>query len=168
MFLNYVKLVLQVFSVVAKLWFVHETCKKKYFQLSWTPSPNLLDPLENIKSKTVQVPTNVESKKKLTARPITLKHRSYLNLFHCMKVLKNSLISVSFHSFILGTVYQTMRNSLYYRSTAEQTDSLDFIKMIKVTSNVNQLKSSNTNKKIKVITSIPYPAQSQIHVSGRD
>ena len=128
MFLNYAKLVLQVFSVVAKLWFVHETCKRSasYFQLSWTPSPNLLDPLENIKSQTAQLPTNVESKKKLTTRPITLKHRSYLNVFHGMKVLKNSLISVSFHSFILGTVYQTMRNSLYYRSTAEQNWFIGF------------------------------------------
>ena len=85
-----------------------------------------------------------------------------------MKVMKNSLISVSIHGFILGTVYQTMQNSLHYRRTAKQTDSLDLIKMVKVTPNVKQPKSSDTNKKVKVITSIPYPAQSQIHVSGRD
>ena len=82
--------------------------------------------------------------------------------------LRNSLISVCFHGLILGTVYQTTRNSLHYRRTAEQTDSLDLIKMIKVTRNVNQPNLSDTNKGKKVITSIPYGSQSQIHASGKD
>ena len=41
------------------------------------------------------------------------------------------------------------------------------IKMIKVTPNINQPKSSDTNKRKRVITSIPYRAQSEIYASGR-
>ena len=61
-----------------------------------------------------------------------------------------------------------MPNSLLYRRTAEQTDSLDLIKRINVTPNVNQPKLSKANKREKVITSIPYCSQSQIDASGRD
>ena len=89
-------------------------------------------------------------------------------LFKNTIALRNSLISVCFHGLILGTVYQTTRNSLHYRRTAEQTDSLDLIKMIKVTRNVNQPNLSDTNKRKKIRTSIPYGSQSQKHASGRD
>ena len=89
-------------------------------------------------------------------------------LFQNTIALRNSLINVCFHGLILGTVYQTTRNSLHYQSTAEQTDSLHLIKMIKVTRNVNQPNLSDTNKRKKIITSIPYGSQSQIHASGRD
>ena len=68
----------------------------------------------------------------------------------------------------LGTVHQTMPNSLHDRRIAAETDSLDLIKMNNVTSNVNQLEPSKRNKRTKVITSIPYSAKSQIHASGRD
>ena len=61
-----------------------------------------------------------------------------------------------------------MPKSLHFRKTAEQTDSLGLIKIINVTPNVYKSKSSETNKKIKAITSLPYPAQSEIHDSGKD
>ena len=52
--------------------------------------------------------------------------------------------------------------------TAAQTGSLDLIKVLNVTPNVNRPESSETNKRIKVTTIISYSAQSQIHASGRD
>ena len=61
-----------------------------------------------------------------------------------------------------------MKNSLLYRTAAAQTDSLDLIKVLNVTPNVNRPESSETNKRIKVTTIISYSAQSQIHASGRD
>ena len=70
--------------------------------------------------------------------------------------------------FYLDRVYQTMSNSLHYRRTAEQTDSLVLMKMINVTPNVSQPKSSKRIEKIKVTTSILHPAQTQIHASGTD
>ena len=93
---------------------------------------------------------------------------SCFTLFQNTMSLKNLLISVCFHGFILGRVYQTMPKSYHYRKTAEQTDSLGLIKIIDVTSNVDEPQSSETNKKMKVITRLPYPAQSQIQDSGRD
>ena len=68
----------------------------------------------------------------------------------------------------LGTVHQTMPNSLHDRRIAAETDSLDLIKMSKPNSNVNQLEPSKTNKRRKVITSIAHSAKSQIHASGKD
>ena len=71
-----------------------------------------------------------------------------------------TLHKISFGGFIhyfmfpwlyLGTVYQTMSNSLHYRKTAAQTDSFDLMKMNNLTSNVNQPELSNTNKITKVI-----------------
>ena len=50
----------------------------------------------------------------------------------------------------LGTVYQTMPNSLHDRRIAAETVSLDLIKMNNITSNVNQLEPSKANKKTKV------------------
>ena len=70
--------------------------------------------------------------------------------------------------FYLITVYQTMPNSPNYRRRAEETDSLDLIKRINVTPNVNKTKSSKTNKRAKVITNIRYRSQAQIHATGRD
>ena len=70
--------------------------------------------------------------------------------------------------FYLDRVYQTMSNSLHYRRTAEQTDLLVLMKMINVTANVSQRKSSKRTEKIKVTTSTLYPAQTQIHASGTD
>ena len=70
--------------------------------------------------------------------------------------------------FYLITVYQIMPNSPHYRRTVEETDSLDLIKRINVTPNVNEPKLSKTKKGEKVIISIPYRSQSQIHASGRD
>ena len=68
----------------------------------------------------------------------------------------------------LITVYQTMPNSPHYRRTAEETDSLDLIKRINVTPNVNKTKSNKTNIRAKVITNIPHRSQSQTHPTGRD
>ena len=68
----------------------------------------------------------------------------------------------------LGTVYQDMRKSLHEKSTAAQTDSFDLVKMNNVTSNVNLPEPSQTNKITKVITSVPYTGNSQIHASGMD
>ena len=70
--------------------------------------------------------------------------------------------------FYLGIVYQTMKNSLHYRTKAAQTDSLDLMKVINVSPNVNRPESSETNKRIKVRISTSYSAQSHIHASGRD
>ena len=69
----------------------------------------------------------------------------------------------------LGTVYQTMRSLLYNRRTsAAQTESLDLMKMNKVTSIVKQLAKSKTNKITKVIRNVPYSSNTQIHSSGMD
>ena len=70
--------------------------------------------------------------------------------------------------FYLGRVYQTIPHSLHYRRTTAQTDSLDLIKMINVTPNVNQPESSEANKRIKIRTSTSYSAQSQTQAPGRD
>ena len=67
--------------------------------------------------------------------------------------------------FYLGTVYKTMPHSLHYRRIGEQTDSLDLIKVIHVTLIASQPESRETFKRVKVIKSIPYSCQSQIHAS---
>ena len=69
--------------------------------------------------------------------------------------------------FFVGKVYQTIPNSLHFERTAAQTESLDLIKIINLTLNVNHPQSSETNKITKVSSSIPYSAQSQIHAAGR-
>ena len=50
----------------------------------------------------------------------------------------------------LGTVHKTMPNSLHDRRIAAETVSLDLIKMNNITSNVNQIEPSKTNKRTKV------------------
>ena len=50
----------------------------------------------------------------------------------------------------LGTVHQTIPNSLHDRRIAAETVSLDLIKTNNITSNVNQIEPSKTNKKTKV------------------
>ena len=61
-----------------------------------------------------------------------------------------------------------MTNSLHYRKTAAQTDSLDLIKIINLIPIVNQPELIETIKKIKFMIGIPYSAPSQIHASGWD
>ena len=60
--------------------------------------------------------------------------------------------------FYLGKVYQTIPHSLRYRRIAEQIDLLDLIEIINFTPNVDQPESSKTNKRIKILISIPYSA----------
>ena len=61
-----------------------------------------------------------------------------------------------------------MRNSLYDRKTAAQTDLFDLIKMNNVSSNVNQPEPRDPNKRTKVITIAPYTGNNQIRSSGTD
>ena len=70
--------------------------------------------------------------------------------------------------FCLGTFYQSMQNSDHYQRTAALSYSVDLIKLVNVTPNMNQPESSEINERIKVRTSISYSAQSQIHAAGRD
>ena len=68
--------------------------------------------------------------------------------------------------FYLGTVSQTMTNSLHYQRTVAKTDSLNLIKIINLSPNVNQPELIETIKTIKLMRSIPYSAQSEIHAAG--
>ena len=61
-----------------------------------------------------------------------------------------------------------MRNSLYDRRTAAQTNLFDLIKTNNVSSNVNQPEPRDPNKRTKVITVAPYTVNNQIHSSGTD
>ena len=62
-----------------------------------------------------------------------------------------------------------MRSSLYYKTVlALQTDSIDFMKTNKVSSNVKQTESSKKSKLIKLITSAPFTDNTPIHSSGTD
>ena len=61
-----------------------------------------------------------------------------------------------------------MRNSLYDRKTAAQTDLFDLIKMNNVSSNVNQPEPRDPNKRTKVIAVALYTVNNQIHSSGTD
>lgn len=62
-----------------------------------------------------------------------------------------------------------MRSFLYgRRALAAQTDSFNLMKINDVTSIVRQLKTSKTNKIIKVTTSAPNPGNTQIHSSGTE
>ena len=60
-----------------------------------------------------------------------------------------------FSWFYLGTVSQTITNSLHYRKTVAQTDSLNLIKIINLTLNFNQpelietIKNNNNNNNNK-------------------
>ena len=72
-----------------------------------------------------------------------------------------------FLRFYLGTAYQIIRNSLHDRRTAAQTDSFDLVKMMNVTSNVNQPEASETNKIPEIVTSLSYTGNTQIHSLGR-
>ena len=85
----------------------------------------------------------------------------------------NKITFCQFHTmfpiFYLGTVYQTMPSSLYEkRGSAVQTDSIDFTKTNKVTSNINQLESGKKLKITRVITSAPFAGKNRIHSSGTD
>ena len=71
--------------------------------------------------------------------------------------------------FCLGTVYQTMPNSLNdIMASAPQTDSFTLIKKKNVTSNVNQPERSERNKITRVIASAPYIPNTQILSSGNN
>ena len=62
-----------------------------------------------------------------------------------------------------------MRSSLYYKTVLVlQTDSIDFMKTKKVSSNVKQTESSKKSKLIKLITSAPFTDNTPIHSSGTD
>ena len=85
----------------------------------------------------------------------------------------NKITFCQFHtmlpSFYLGTVYQTMRSSLYdKRASTIQTDSVDFTKTNKFTSNAKQLESSEKSKITRVLTSAPFAGIIQIHFSGTE
>ena len=69
----------------------------------------------------------------------------------------------------LGRVYQTMRDSPYYRRASRaQTNSLDLMKINNVISNVKQAEPSKTNKIAKVLATAPYTANTKMYSSGRD
>ena len=71
--------------------------------------------------------------------------------------------------FCLGTVYQTMSNSLNdIMASAPQTDSFTLIKKKNVTSNVNQPERSERNKITRVIASAPHIPNTQILSSGNN
>ena len=62
-----------------------------------------------------------------------------------------------------------MRSSLYYKTVlALQTDSINFKKTKKVSSNVKQTESSKKCKLIKLMTSAPFTDNTPIHSSGTD
>ena len=62
-----------------------------------------------------------------------------------------------------------MRSSLYYKTVlALQTDSIDFTKTNKVSSNVKQTESSKKSKLIKLVTSASFTDNTPIHSSGTD
>ena len=60
-----------------------------------------------------------------------------------------------------------MGSSLYdNRASTIQTDSIDFTKTNKFTSDVKQLESSQKSKITSVIKSAPFTGKTQIHSSG--
>ena len=58
------------------------------------------------------------------------------------------------------------RSLNHIMASAEQTDSFALIKTKSVTSNINQPKTSETNKIIEVIMSAPYTANTHVLSSG--
>ena len=60
-----------------------------------------------------------------------------------------------------------MRSSLYdKRASTIQTDSIDFTKTNKFTTNAKQLESSEKSKIPRVIRSAPFIGKTEIHSSG--
>ena len=67
----------------------------------------------------------------------------------------------------LGTAYQTKQRSHYIRRVSPtKIDLFVLMKVNNVTSNVIRREQSETNKIARVITSVPYIVNIQIHTLG--
>ena len=70
-------------------------------------SLGLVDPFVNIKRKIEQFLSNLEKKKKLSTRRISLKHCNYLNESYCMKMLSSKVLDIE-----KSLIYGKMNNYL--------------------------------------------------------